>query len=213
MNKKKFIVCLLAVIAICVGIIGAQKLNNRYLKQKTYNDIFGLPTISERKVGFAKLTPAQKAEIWRGDLLVKMKVHEYEGTEKEKILRDLADALFPDLFDTEKTGGSPQTGEFAETPEAKRFFEAMGRYANTFSFEESKLFCGTLGEPTDPAAEKATKAKALVDGADSPSLIGCDCNYQSYCTSCSNYCQNDRYCSKGDGCGCFWLYPCNGICP
>jgi hypothetical protein len=213
MNKKKFIVCLLAVIAICGGIVGAQRLNSKYLKQKTYNHIFSLPTIAERKVEFAKLTPAQKAEIWRNDLLVKMKVHGYEGTEKEKILRDLSAALYPDLFDTEKTGGNPQTGEFAETRAAKQFFEVMGRYANAFSPEEAKIFCGILGEPTDPADEKAAKDKGLVDGADSPSLLGCDCNYESYCTWCSNYCQNDRYCNKTDGCGCFWFSRCNGICP
>ena len=213
MNKKKFIICLLAVMAICAGIIGAQRLNDKYLRQKAFNDIFGFPTIAERKVGFAKLTLEQKAKIWRNDLLVKMKVREYEGTEKEKVVRDLAESLFPDLFDTEKTGGSPQAGEFAETPAAKRFFEAMEHFKNTFSPEEARLFCGILGEPTDPADEKAAKDKALVDNADSPLLFECDCNYQFYCTSCSNECQNERNCTGAPDCGCFWLSTCNGICP
>ena len=204
---------MLAVTAICAGIIGAQRINNRLSKEKIYNDILGLPTIAERKEAFAKLTSAQKAEIWRGDLLVKMKVREYEGTEKEKVLRDLADALFPDLFDTEKTGGSPQAGEFAETPAAKRFLEAMEHFKNTFSPEEARLFCGTLGEPTDPADEKAAKDKVLADGINSPSAKGCDCSIGSYCTWCNNYCQRDRYCERVDGCGCFWLSTCDGICP
>ena len=205
MNRKKFIVYLLAVMAICAGIIAAQSINNRLSKEKTYNDIFDLPTIAERKELYTKLTPTQKAEIWRGDLLVKMKVREYEGTEKEKIVRDLAETLFPDLFDTEKTGGGPQDGEFAETPEAKRFFEAMEHFKNTFSPEESKLFCGILGEPTDPAAEKAAKDKALVD--DASSTLGEDCTW------CDNYCQKNGSCVRVDSCGCFWFFKCDGICP
>ncbi len=127
-----------------------------------------LPTISERKAEFAKLTPAQKAEIWRNDLSVKRQVYEYDGTKKEKFFRDLGSALSPDLFDKNKTKGSPQTGEFAETPEAKRFFEAMERFKNAFSPEELKLFCGTLGEPTNPEDEKAAKDRALAGDPISP---------------------------------------------
>lgn len=152
---------MLIVFAVCSAIVGAQRLNSRLLKQKTYNSIFILPTKAERQELYAKLMPTQKAEIWRNDLLVKIKVRESEGTEKGKILHDLSDALFPDLFDADKTRGKPQTGEFAETPEAKRFFEAVGRYTNAFSPEESKLICGILGDPTNPADEESAKDTTL----------------------------------------------------
>lgn len=215
MSRKKIVAFTLIVLTICLGIVGAQRVNNRLAKQKTFNDLFELPTVSQRKQAYAKLTPELKAEIWRNDLIVKMMVRkQYEGTEKEKILRELANSLFPALFDASKTQGNPQIGDFAETPEAQRFFAAMGRYTNAFSPEETKLFCGTLGEPTNPEAEKVIRDNALFgDGGDPSSLGLCNCSAESFCTSCNSACNRTPLCTKHTDCGCFWLSDRNGLCP
>lgn len=212
MNKKQIVVGIVALFLICVGIMVAQKQITKISKQRLYNSIFSAPTMAERKQLYSNLTPAEKADIWKWDMLLKVKVYELTGTEKGQILTDLSIAFFPDLFDVEKTGGKPTEGDFAQRPEAKRFFEVMGRYSNAFSAEETKTTCAILGNPTDPLAEKALKDKILADASDAPERLVCFCNYDSLCHACSNYCLKAVCEISGEGCGCFWLFACTGAC-
>lgn len=212
MNRKQIVVGIVGLFLICVSIIFAQKQVTKISKQKLYNPIFSAPTMAEKKQLYSNLTPAQKADIWKWDMLIKVKEYELTGTEKGKILTDLSAAFFPDLFDVEKTGSKPAEGDFAQRPEAKHFFEIIGRYSNAFSAEESKTICAVLGNPTDPLAEKALKDKIPVSAPDAPERLVCVCSAESFCNSCGNHCYKAVCEISREGCGCFWISQCTGIC-
>lgn len=193
-----------------------------------YFDLSSLP-LKGRRAAF-KIAPAgDKSGLWRTHLAFSLLNHpEFNEWQKEIILAGILLAT-PEYFDVPSS--SPDWR--LKVREPSRALERQ--IALAFSREDAAKIFATLGANTEAAKRGPTNAgSALLKSVnyerfsdansyrwtpsrfssqdfESEQSSSCDCNMDSdYCPIWKTCKANS--CNSQNGCGTFWMYPCNGVC-
>ena len=166
---------------------------------------------SERLNIYAKLSPAQKLELWKSKLSqsAAQAVNEFQ---REAIL-NLNSKLSKDLFNQN------DINIFKNGP----LMEWLDRYGDYFTDMEGILIFGNLVDfnPASTANLNSTLTYRDLLMADKDSVSvryvkapDCTCRHGAYCSSIGDCDKGAGGCKETSvvGCGWLWLQKCNGLC-
>jgi hypothetical protein len=167
--------------------------------------------VEYRRAAFKQLAPAQQSALVR-EHLTKFLGSETLTPQQRDLVNRMIQIVSPEAYGTGNEQAQKAMGEICTkvSPSFDRRQQALLSTLGPIGASESALRRMARATKTFLSLPHVNAKTTSI-----PTLGSCDCNLGSWC-SCVGVgnCGGDEACwdAGGRGCGCGWLYPCNGSC-
>jgi hypothetical protein len=178
---------------------------NAHALPTTLADISSYP-VTYRKAIFASLPPDTRRSLWQEQLRRHIDSHPKLEISKRQFLERLIVTLTQVEFGVRNAGAEPPAALKAACSEAASILTG-----------DEKALLSTLGPSLPTFASLESKRLRLAFSLsdlvtlNASRIPDCECHKTSWC-SCDD-CTTVLCYGSEEGCGCFWVWPCNGGCP